>query len=211
MSSAKRHLFIALTFVLAAATFAVLTPRAVHAITATLVQVMNTSANPVPTAESSVRFQAAICTGSGVVSTAVGTCPAGQNTFVVPNITSSGATVKRLVVESVSGICSTYGNSNLFIKSVLLTSQFVPDSVTNTNTAFTRYVPIEAPTYSYINDPSFGPPLGNVQETDYSYGHSTHFTFLPGDTVRMNVYYFYASGSFDGNCLGRVEGYLVTQ
>ncbi len=49
MSSAKRYLAIALSFVLAVTVFAICVPRAVHAITATLVQIVNTPTNAVPT------------------------------------------------------------------------------------------------------------------------------------------------------------------
>ncbi len=48
MNSAKRYLMIALSFVLAIGVFTVIAPRTMHAVTATLVQVVNTSANPVP-------------------------------------------------------------------------------------------------------------------------------------------------------------------
>ncbi len=47
MHSAKRYLVIALSFALALTVFAAFAPRAVHAITATLVQVVNTASNPV--------------------------------------------------------------------------------------------------------------------------------------------------------------------
>ncbi len=49
MSTAKRYLVIALSFALALTIFAAFTPRIAHAITATLVQVVNTAANPVMT------------------------------------------------------------------------------------------------------------------------------------------------------------------
>ena len=61
MHSAKRYLLIALCFALALTIFAAFSPRVVHAITATLVQVVNNSTNPVPIAESAVRFQVSIC------------------------------------------------------------------------------------------------------------------------------------------------------
>ena len=210
MSSAKRFLFIALSFVVATVTFAAFTPRAVHAITAALVQVTNTSANPVPMAESSIRYEASVCSGRGAISAAVGTCPDGQNTFVVPTVTSSGAAVKRLIVDNVSGFCSTYANPNLFLKVVQLTGPVVPDSDAKGSAQLNHFVPIVAPPFSYVNDANQG-VLANVQETDYAYGQTTHFAFLPGDTVRLGFFFFFASGNFDGNCIARIDGYLVTQ
>ena len=103
MKSAKKFLMIAGGFALAMVLFAIAAPKAAHALVSTLVQITNTSANPVPTIESGPRFQAAICTFAGPVSTATGLCAAGRNSFTVPNVTSSGAAVKRLVVENVSG------------------------------------------------------------------------------------------------------------
>src|ERR1700757_565426 len=103
MSSAKRYLLIALTFAIALTTFTVFAPRAVHAVTAALVQVANTSANPVPVSDSAPRFQASVCTMTGTISPATNQCAASTNTFVVPTTTSTGAPVKRLVVENVSG------------------------------------------------------------------------------------------------------------
>jgi hypothetical protein len=48
MQSAKRYLVIALSFAVCLTIFAAFTPRIAHAITATLVQVVNTATNPVP-------------------------------------------------------------------------------------------------------------------------------------------------------------------
>jgi hypothetical protein len=49
MKSAKNYFAVAGAFALAIVLFSIAAPRAVHAIVATLVQVTNTSANPVPT------------------------------------------------------------------------------------------------------------------------------------------------------------------
>jgi hypothetical protein len=48
MHSAKRYLVIALSFAICMTVFAAFAPRIAHAITATLVQVVNTGNNPVP-------------------------------------------------------------------------------------------------------------------------------------------------------------------
>jgi hypothetical protein len=49
MNTAKKYLLIAFSFAIALGSFSIFAPRAVHAITATLVQVVNTASNPVPT------------------------------------------------------------------------------------------------------------------------------------------------------------------
>jgi hypothetical protein len=49
MNSAKRYLLIALSFAICMTVFAAFAPRIAHAVTATLVQVVNSNANPLPT------------------------------------------------------------------------------------------------------------------------------------------------------------------
>ena len=214
MPSAKRYLLIALSFVIVTAGFAVFTPRVVHAVTAALVQVVNTSANPVPTTESSVRFQTALCSVTGTVaSQVVNSCTGnGGTNFVVPTTTSAGATVKRLVVDNVSGYCSSFDNPGLFIKAIRLRGQLLPDSVSNGVTTFTHYVPLTDP-YSYINSPNIGPPYANHQETDTTFDWATHFAFNAGDTVGFELLPFYTGDPsvFDYFCIARVEGALITQ
>ena len=111
MNFAKRVLMFVGFAVLVAASLSVLAPKATHALVATLVQVTNTSADPVPTYDSGTRFQADVCDASGSVSVASNYCGLNTSkTFVVPTVTSSGATVKRLIVDNVSGFCSSYNN-----------------------------------------------------------------------------------------------------
>lgn len=81
---------------------AALAPKATRGIAAALVQVTNTSANPVPTVSAdspaNFPFAAPICFGF----------PAGScdlQSFIVPMTTSTGLSVKRLVIENVSGNC----------------------------------------------------------------------------------------------------------
>lgn len=199
---------------LAALLIAALAPKATRAVAAALVQVTNNSANPVPTYDSGTRFEASLCYFFGPVSTALNACAAdaNANTFKVPTVTSAGAAVKRLVVDNVSGVCSSFNNPSLFIKTAILSGPFVPDSVPNSEGAFTHYVPIIGAPYSYVNDPSSPYPLSSVPETDYSYGQTTHFAFNPGDTVTMYLEYFYTSvGAQDAFCVARVDGYLATE
>ena len=214
MPSAKRYLLFALSFAVFAATFTMLTPRVVHAITAALVQVVNTSANPVPVTDAGSRFQAAVCNITGAIANAVtpAFCVGGQSTFVVPTTTSTGATVKQLIVDQVSGFCSNYNDPGTLIKAVRLRGAFLPDSVPYGNATFTHYIPIVAPVYSYTNAAGWGPPLANVPESDYTYGQTTHFAFLAGDTVTLDMWTFSVTPTpLDGYCIARVEGHLVTQ
>ncbi len=86
----------------AALLIAALAPKATRGIAAALVQVTNTSANPVPTvaADSPANFPVGVqlCTSN------TGECP--NPSFIVPMTTSTGLPVKRLVIENVSGTCS---------------------------------------------------------------------------------------------------------
>jgi len=212
VKSAKNLLMVAGAFALAMILFAIAAPKAAHALVSTLVQITNTSANPVHTAESATRFQAAVCNFTGPVATATNLCTAGKSTFTVPTVTSTGASVKRLIVDNVSGFCSNFDNPSLFIKAVRLVGPFVPDAVENGNTLLARYIPIIGPAYSYVNDPGTPPPYPNHPETDYTFGQTTHFAFNAGDTVSSDTYYFSTgAGSVDYFCFERAEGYLVTQ
>jgi len=212
MNFAKRVLMFVGFAVLVAACLSVLAPKATHALVATLVQVTNTSADPVPTYDSGIRFQADLCDSGGPVSTASNFCGANTSaSFVVPTVTSSGATVKRLIVDNVSGYCSSYNNPTQFLKAIELVGQFVPDAVPNGETGAGHYVPIIGPALSYVNGPTFGTVLNGVPETDYSYGQTTHFSFNPGDTVTMFYYSFGPINSFDAACFGRLDGTLATQ
>jgi len=212
MPTAKRYLFIALSFAIALTSLAVFSPRTVHAITATLVQVVNTSSTPVPIEETATRFGAALCLQTGSISNAYNQCPAPTNnaTFTVPSTTSTGATVRRLVVENVSGFCSNFGSNAVVIKAIRLRGQPLPDAVANGNATFTHYVPVGQP-YAYVNDASL-PTVANQPENDYSFGQTTEFAFNPGDTVNLEAVYFLPSlaDTQDYFCVGRVEGYLVT-
>ena len=196
-----------------AAVTALVMPKAVHAVAAALVEVTNTSANPVPMYDSATRFQADVCHAFGSVSAAVNFC--GSNTsssFVVPSVTSGGAAVKRLVVDNVGGVCSSFNNSTLVITNVGLKGQFVPDSVPNGDPSAIHWIPLVGPAHSYVNDPSIGPPLGGIAETDYGYGQDSHYSFNPGTTVSAFVEYsFTGVGDQDLGCLVNVEGYLATQ
>jgi hypothetical protein len=198
---------------LAALLIAALAPKAARGVAAALVEVTNTSVNPVPTYDSSTRFQAEICVFSGPVATAENFC--GSNTsssFVVPANTSGGAAVKRLVVDNMGGFCSSFNNPTLLLEAVGLTSPFVPDSAPNGDSSAAHYLPLVGQTHGYVNDPSIGPPLAGVPETDYSFGQNTHFSFNPGSTVGAFYFYSYTGvGAIDVGCSVKIEGFLATQ
>jgi hypothetical protein len=212
MRFAKRVLMVAGAVALAGILGVVIAPKAAHGLVAALVQVANTSTNPVSIYDSGgTRFQADLCDASGAVSVAAGYCGSNNSSsFVVPTVTSAGATVKRLVIDNVGGFCASYNNQTVLIKSVVLIGQFVPDSVPNGDSSETHYIPIVGPAYSYVNTGS-GPPLGGVPETDYSFGQATHMAFNPGDTVSLRYKYFFPGGPVDAVCAATVEGTLATE
>src|ERR1700732_4672430 len=82
---------------------AALAPKATRGIAAALVQVTNTSANPVPTvsADSPANFPFVALLCDFIQS---GSC-ISFGEFKVPTTTSTGLPVKRLVIENVSGEC----------------------------------------------------------------------------------------------------------
>jgi hypothetical protein len=96
VQSAKRYLLIAMSFVFALLVFAVVTPRVAHAVSAALVQVVNTSANPVPTAN--VEKLARIPYQSTYRTT---TCVNVTNCYFQFTAAPQGY---RLVVENISGL-----------------------------------------------------------------------------------------------------------
>ena len=84
---------------LAALLIAALAPKATRGIAAALVQVTNTSANPVPTVSADANFpdHALLCTNE---------CGPLPESFSVPSTTTTGVPVKRLVIEDLNVICN---------------------------------------------------------------------------------------------------------
>ena len=104
------------SFALVAAFLIFLAPKTAHAVVAALVQVTNTPTNPVPTADVNAPgdepFQTQICLAfpAGSFPCSSGTIP---ESFAVPTVTSDGLTVKRLVVENISGFCFVGGSQTI--------------------------------------------------------------------------------------------------
>ncbi|MGA8409860.1 MAG: hypothetical protein WB680_21995 [Candidatus Acidiferrales bacterium] len=84
---------------LAALLLVALAPRAARGVAAALVLVSNTSANPVPTLDAASEFPFTVSPVYGI-----GIDPS-LSEFTVPSTTSTGAAVKRLVIEQVSALC----------------------------------------------------------------------------------------------------------
>src|SRR5438270_4922672 len=103
MHSAKRYLVIALSFAICMATFAAFAPRIAHAVTATLVQVVNSGANPVPVSDGATQYQATLCASYGTYGGICSQNNLGPPSFQVPATTASGAQVKRLVIVALNG------------------------------------------------------------------------------------------------------------
>src|ERR1700683_3713602 len=92
------------TITLAALLLAALAPKATRGVAAALVQVTNTASNAVPTEDGpgNFPFGAALCEGVASNPTRCGNAVSG---FLVPLTTSTGAAVKRLVIEDISAFC----------------------------------------------------------------------------------------------------------
>lgn len=90
---------------LAGTLLTLVSPRAVHAAVAALVQVANTSANPVPNADVNAPgeepFQTQLCVSIDPSNPCV-----VPGDFVVPTSTSDGLSIKRLVIEHISASCT---------------------------------------------------------------------------------------------------------
>ena len=113
---------------LAALLIATLAPKATRGVAAALVQVTNTSANPVPTvsADANFPYEAQLCAGS--------ICTVSQSSFSVPATTTTGVPVKRLVIEDLNANCDvTAPESNFF-------ELFVPPAADANGTESVRYL-----------------------------------------------------------------------
>jgi hypothetical protein len=92
---------------LAALLVAALAPKATRGIAAALVQVTNTTANPVPTVSvddpANFPYAAFLCGGME------GFCSSDfSDSVTVPLVTTTGVPVKRLVIEDVNGQCTAF-------------------------------------------------------------------------------------------------------
>lgn len=110
MNFAKRLLTLTGMTALAVIAMVVVTPKAVHVVAATLVQITNTAANPVPNRDvdnpAAQPFAATLCQELGTyVNDCLSSSGAVSDQFVAPGSLCTGHTVGRLVLEFASGSC----------------------------------------------------------------------------------------------------------
>src|SRR5262245_57087337 len=203
MQTAKRYLLIALTFSAALVVFAVANPTAVRAVQASLTQVINTAANPVPTAAIGVTQVSGAVNVSNAVNSPVPTQNVDeharqpfQRTFLMgladgeSSLQDSGFTIpagKRLVIEQVSGFVTLPTNQIPFI--------FVESALQGESSASVYPVPVKEGAVSVSADSwRFANPV-------LLYGDAT-LPIIVGVSRNSN------SGLV--NCHITVSGYLIT-
>lgn len=120
---------------LAALLIAAFAPKAARGVAAALVQVTNTASNAVPTEDGPGNFPF-VAAGLCAASFGNSDCAANQGGFNVPATTSTGAAVKRLVIEDVSASCDMNPGSALSTR-VIVT--LPADTVDVLNRGITQY------------------------------------------------------------------------
>jgi len=185
---------------LAALLIAAFVPKATHGLAAVLVQVTNSSANPIPLRDvgpSSEVFVARLCfsyTGTGSLPAICGTLPAG---VLVPSTTADGKTVTRLVVEELSGGCETNGSG---VVSVGISGNLSsPDNIASGGGVIDVALP-PGPLMLGSGTPPF-----NAQ----TFGSVVRFYADPATLVGLS--YAVAADVTNSICYASVIGYLATQ
>jgi hypothetical protein len=181
--------YLAAACALLVTTFAMVDPRAVHAVAAALVQVTNTSANPVPTVDSTAAFPFATTVISDSIT---------PGSFTVPSTTSTGVPVKRLVIETTSIRCDIpSGTANFSVD--LQTPN--PDPTAGGLAAFQNYF-----------FPVVAPPSGvdNIETPPFVSAPSAVRIYMnPGAVGSLGLGgEFTASGA---DCVLSLSGHLETQ
>jgi len=196
---AKRFLIISGAVTLAAILAAAIAPKAAHALAAALVQVTNTAANPVPILDVNTPaeepFQTQLCSGFGQF----GNQCIAPLFFVVPSTTTDGASVKRLVIEDFSGICTTSPTSgNTFVEGISVQTS-VNENAVNSVSSITVFAPVAPPPQPAISrDQIFSQPVRLYADT----GSNVE---LQPSAVGTDVV------GADVICVATVNGYLVTK
>lgn len=116
---------------------AALVPKATRGVAASLVEVTNTASNAVPTEDGpgNFPFGATLCTEN--LNSVCGSV--AKSGLLVPLTTTTGAAVKRLVVEDVSALCNMEQGDDL---SILITVPLPADNVTNGQSTLLYSFPI---------------------------------------------------------------------
>jgi hypothetical protein len=174
---------------LAALLLAALAPRAARGVAAALVQVTNTTANPVPTTSVStpVPFFANLC-----VEPVVFECQPNTNFFLVPKETSNSVPVKWLVIDQVGAECTSFTNNPVITPRIVfgVPQANVSQSITQQAFAFPS-IPAGVPNV-----------LGAVVETQVRIYVAPDFFVFGGITVQPN--------GAAGVCFMNFQGHLET-
>lgn len=171
----------------------VITQKTAHALVAALVEVANTSTNPVPNADVNAPgeepLQTLLCSATGDL-----LCPSsiGSSSFVVPSTTSDGLSVKRLVIENVSVGCSSTGATRL---QALLTTVMNENQVNGAVFESNIFIPLVASFPSGTSE-----PIGSLPVRAYA---------DPGTTVSVNTFGFTTSTT-GAACIFSVAGRYIT-
>jgi hypothetical protein len=172
---------------LAVLLIAVFAPKVTRGVAAALVQVVNTTANPVPTTSVSnlVPFFANLC-----LEPAVFACQPNTNFFIVPSTTPDGVPAKWLVIEQISASCTSF-TANVSITPDIVFG--VPQA--NTSQGITQQN-FDFPT----NPAATSGVLGTVADSN------VHIYIQRGFLVR-GVLFVSPSGA-DGLCFVNLQGHL---
>lgn len=181
----KQALALLGAFVVFAGIVALVAPTRVHAVAAALVQVTNTSANPVPTIDSTAAFPFATTLVTDTVSL--------SGAFTVPSTTSTGVPVKRLVIETMSVECDIGSGTQNFLIDLQTPN---PDPTAGGFQAFQNY---------------FFPVVASSAGTAYTSAPSAVRIYMnPGAQAIFAI-----SGTFPANggafCSLALSGHLETQ
>lgn len=171
---------------LAALLIAALAPKATRGVAAALVQVTNTSANPVPVSAADSPANFPFATFLCIESPGEGCQP--FSTFLVPTTTSTGLPVKRLVIENVSGTCEITPGVTGFVLSLSAPS-----------VGATTALPFPFPLLAASPNNSAGQFVVG--------GSAVRIYTDPGDTVSISAQSDVPAGNFEF-CSLIVEGHL---
>jgi hypothetical protein len=178
---------------------AVIAPRQVHAIVATLVEVNNPASNAVPTREVSGAnepFYALVC-----FATASSVCTP-PDSFNVPTTTIDSKTVTRLVVEDVSGQCNTNGAGGNTVTGLQLHTDTAVG--TQNSTAYST-LGFYQQAFQIAQEPSV-----TIRGTSYqAFSQKTKLYYNPGATVFFS-WTTATTLSTPVSCTAYVSGYLTT-
>jgi hypothetical protein len=181
----KKLLPIVASLLLVVAIIAVVGTREVHALVATLVQVVNTPNQPVPNRDvdnpANEPFQWEAISR---------TIPVNSANFITPTTTADGKTVQRLVIEHVTAVCSGLSTPASGIR--------VDGFPFSRAGASLGLAPENDLYFPFPNNPS---------PNDQVLAQQTRIYVDPGQTVGMNALAFQSSGV----CSYTAAGYFVVQ